>query len=244
MSNNTAFEVYKAIATFSDCYKESRPMPEGDPSGIIVHSTAADNPNLKRYVFAPEMAGENIYKNYFGGPNSDDVTPHGVIGKDKDGVVRAVQILPYNICCWGCGRGVKGSYNYSPAYIQFEMAEDGLTDENYFEQAFDVAAQYCASLMRAFPAIKIENVISHKEAGVRGYASGHGDPENWLSKFGKDMDWFRGKVSGYLENSDDPDTSDTPVKFYRVQVGAFTVRENAEKFLEKLKDAGFDGYIV
>ena len=30
---------------------------------------------------------------------------------------------------------------------------------------------------------------------------------------------------------------------YRVQVGAFAVRENAERMLEKLKAAGFDGYI-
>ncbi|MCH5205638.1 MAG: SH3 domain-containing protein [Oscillospiraceae bacterium] len=53
--------------------------------------------------------------------------------------------------------------------------------------------------MKEFPAIKLENVVSHKEAAARGYASGHGDPENWLSKFGKNMDWFRGKVRGYLD---------------------------------------------
>ena len=32
-------------------------------------------------------------------------------------------------------------------------------------------------------------------------------------------------------------------KLYRVQVGAFAVRENAEKMLQRLKDAGFEGYI-
>ncbi len=31
---------------------------------------------------------------------------------------------------------------------------------------------------------------------------------------------------------------------YRVQVGAFSVRENAENYLIKLKNAGFDGFIV
>ena len=30
---------------------------------------------------------------------------------------------------------------------------------------------------------------------------------------------------------------------YRVQVGAFAVRANAEKMLQRLKDAGFDGFI-
>ena len=32
-------------------------------------------------------------------------------------------------------------------------------------------------------------------------------------------------------------------KLYRVQVGAFAVRENAEKILQRLKDAGFEGFI-
>lgn len=32
-------------------------------------------------------------------------------------------------------------------------------------------------------------------------------------------------------------------KLYRVQVGAFAVRANAEKMLERLKKAGFEGYI-
>lgn len=32
-------------------------------------------------------------------------------------------------------------------------------------------------------------------------------------------------------------------KLYRVQVGAFANRENAEKMLQRLKDAGFDAFI-
>ena len=32
-------------------------------------------------------------------------------------------------------------------------------------------------------------------------------------------------------------------KLYRVQVGAFASRANAEKMLQRLKDAGFEGYI-
>ena len=35
----------------------------------------------------------------------------------------------------------------------------------------------------------------------------------------------------------------TTGKLYRVQVGAFAVRANAEKMLRRLKDAGFEGYI-
>ena len=181
---------FKAYATNNGAYKAARPMPKGSPAGIIIHSTGANNPNLRRYVNAPEICGENPYRNYFDRPDSD-VCPHAVIGLDKDGAVRAAKLLPWDVCCWGCGPGTKGSYNYSPAYIQIEVCEDDLTDEEYFRKAFSLAAQLCARLMKNYPTIRPENIISHKEACARGYASNHGDPDHWLARFGKNMDWFR-----------------------------------------------------
>ena len=185
---------FEAYARNNGAYKAARPMPSGSPAGIIIHSTGANNPNLKRYVNAPEICGDNPYKNYFDRSDSD-VCPHAVIGLDKSGEVRAAKLLPWNICCWGCGSGSKGSYNYSPAYIQIEIAEDGLADRAYFEEAFGLAVQLCQRLMRNYPTIKTENIISHKEACARGYASNHGDPEHWLARFGKNMDWFRAMVA-------------------------------------------------
>ena len=118
-----------------------------------------------------------------------------IIGKDKNGEVKAAKLLPWNVCCWGCGSGSKGSYNYAPAYIQIEIAEDALNDRANFEDAFGLAADLCKRLMKNYPTIKPENIISHKEACARGYASNHGDPEHWLARFGKNMDWFRGQVA-------------------------------------------------
>lgn len=40
------------------------------------------------------------------------------------------------------------------------------------------------------------------------------------------------------------DTTPSEEVLYCVQVGAFSVRENAENFLEKIKAAGFDGFIT
>ena len=185
---------FEAYAKNNLCYKAARTMPTGSPAGIIIHSTGANNPNLKRYVNAPEICGENPYRNYFDRPDSN-VCPHAVIGKDKNGEVKAAKLLPWNVCCWGCGSGSKGSYNYAPAYIQIEIAEDALNDRAYFEDAFGLAADLCKRLMKNYPTIKPENIISHKEACARGYASNHGDPEHWLARFGKNMDWFRGQVA-------------------------------------------------
>ena len=185
---------FEAYARNNGAFKAARPMPTGSPAGIIIHSTGANNPNLKRYVNAPEICGANPYRNYFDRPGSN-VCPHAVIGKDKNGEVKAAKLLPWNVCCWGCGSGSKGSYNYAPAYIQIEIAEDALNDRAYFEEAFGLAADLCKRLMKNYPTIKPGNIISHKEACARGYASNHGDPEHWLARFGKNMDWFRSLVA-------------------------------------------------
>ena len=185
---------FEAYARNNGAFKAARPMPSGSPAGIIIHSTGANNPNLKRYVNAPDICGENPYKNWFDRPDSN-VCPHAVIGKDKNGAVKAAKLLPWNVCCWGCGSGSKGSYNYAPAYIQIEIAEDALNDRAYFEEAFGLAVQLCQRLMKNYPTIKPGNIISHKEACARGYASNHGDPEHWLARFGKNMDWFRAMVA-------------------------------------------------
>ena len=186
---------FEAYARNNGAFRAARPMPFGSPAGIIIHSTGANNPNMKRYVNAPEVCGENPYKNYFDRADYD-VCPHAVIGLDKSGEVRAAKLLPWNICCWGCGSGSKGSYNYSPAYIQIEVCEDALNDRAYFEETFGLAADLCKRLMKNYPSIKPENIISHHEAHLRGYASNHADCDHWLRKFGLNMDWFRAQVSG------------------------------------------------
>ena len=214
---------FEAYARNNGAFKAARPMPHGSPAGIIIHSTGANNPNLKRYVNAPEICGDNPYKNYFDRSDSD-VCPHAVIGKDKNGEVKAAKLLPWNVCCWGCGSGSKGSYNYSPAYIQIEIAEDALNDRAYFEEAFGLAADLCQRLMKNYPTIKPGNIISHKEACARGYASNHGDPENWLARFGKNMDWFRSQVA--------------PEKQVRITAEISVGQSKAEELSRKLRQLG------
>ena len=214
---------FEAYARNNGAFKAARPMPQGSPAGIIIHSTGANNPNLKRYVNAPEICGENPYRNYFDRPDSN-VCPHAVIGKDKNGEVKAAKLLPWNVCCWGCGSGSKGSYNYSPAYIQIEIAEDALNDRAYFEEAFGLAADLCQRLMKNYPTIKSGNIISHKEACARGYASNHGDPEHWLARFGKNMDWFRSQVA--------------PEKQVRITAEISVGQSKAEELSRKLRQLG------
>ena len=134
-----------------------------------------------------------------------------------------------------------GVWNNIKREWQFEICEDGLTDKQYFEKAFEQAAQLCAELMKSYPTIKIENVISHKEAHARGYASNHGDPDHWLAKFGKDMDWFRDLVKAKVQSAaEKPGTA----KRYRVQIGAFTNNAGAKNYLAQAKAKGLNGFVI
>ncbi len=188
--------IIKAYATKNLCYIASQKMI---PKGIVVHSTAANNPRLSRYVDSPEEVGENIYGNHWNNPTPDNkmICVHAFIGYDKNGEIRVAEILPLNICCWGVDEGIKGSYNYDPAYIQFEICEDGLTDRSYYDKVFDVAAEYCAHLCKTY-GIKNSNIVGHCEAYLQGYGSNHADPEHWMKRFGETMKDFRLRVCKFL----------------------------------------------
>ena len=187
-----ALEIKQCILTKNDCYKQGKKIK---PAGIVVHSTGANNPSISRYVQPDDgILGDNKYDNDW---NRSGVSKcvHAMIGKDKNGVVRVYQTLPWDYRCWGCGSGSKGSYNDN--FIQFEICEDSLTDSTYFNKAFELAMELCAHLAKTYN-IPVKNIVSHKEAHKLGYASNHGDCDNWLAKFNKTMDWFRNGVNDIL----------------------------------------------
>ena len=225
------------------------------PIGIVVHSTGCNNEMLRRYV-QPTSAnadykeiiadlGKNVYNNhlnqeYINGVYND-ICMHAFIGKNDKGNVEIYQTLPYDYACWGCGRGSKGSYNYNPyPHIQFEICEDSLNNKAYFDKAFNAAIEYCAYLCKKL-GIKVENIVSHREASKAGYASNHSDPENWLSKYNKNMDWFRTQVKNKLKPTADVSKTKT---IYRVQVGAYENYDNAKKFLETVKKSGYKNAFI
>lgn len=190
--------IIKAYAVKNLCYIAAQKMV---PKGIVVHSTGANNPNLKRYVDAADELGVNAYGNHWNTakPGGQKVCVHAFIGYDKDKQVRVAEILPLNICCWGVGQGKKGSYNYNPPYIQFEICEDGLTDEGYYNAVFSTAAEYCALLCKTY-GLSTDNIVGHCEAYRQGYGSNHSDPEHWMKKFGETMADFRKTVCEILRN--------------------------------------------
>lgn len=191
--------IIKAHAINNLCYKTSKKMT---PLGIVVHSTGANNPMLKRYVDCPELCGINKYGNHWNQPKPGgrSVCVHAFIGYDKDGNISIAEILPLNICCWGVGNGKKGSYNYDPAYIQFEICEDDLKNEEYYRKAFGIAIEYSAFLCQKH-GFSTDNIVGHCEAYKLGYGSNHADPEHWMKNFGESMETFRRAVQNMMNDN-------------------------------------------
>lgn len=214
-------DIIKSYATKNDCYSQVKLMT---PKGIVVHSTGCNNPYLKRYVDCPSELGTNIYGNHWN-RSGLDVCVHAFIGYDKNKNVKIANILPYNYCCWGVGSGSKGSYNYNPAYIQFEMCEDDLTNKDYYNKVIETAVEYCAYLCKTYN-ISVDKIVSHKEAHKLGYGSNHGDCDHWLSMFGDTMDKFRQRVKAKLNKTA---TSSAVTSSYLVKVttSALNIRSGA-----------------
>jgi hypothetical protein len=209
----------------------------------MVHSTGANNPWLKRYV-APDdgLLGKNQYGNHWNQdkPDGRQVCVHAFIGKLADGNIATYQILPWNLRGWHCGSGSKGSGN--DTHIGFEICEDGLTDSSYFSAVYKEAVELCVYLCKQY-GLTEKDIICHSEGYKLGIASNHGDVMHWFPKHGKSMDTFRADVKSGLISLASIELP-TLKKYYRVQLGSYSVKANADAMLSKVKAAGFtDAFI-
>lgn len=199
-------EIVQYYLTENPCYKAGRKIK---PSGIVVHSTGANNPYLKRYIGPDDgILGKNQYNNHWNKSNATKCV-HAFIGKAADDTVKIYQTLPWDHRCWGVGSGKKGSHNAT--HIQFEICEDGLNNEAYYNEAFNLAKELCAFLCAEYN-INPGNIVGHYEAAAAGYGSNHADPRHWQSKFGGSMDQFRKYVKAMLGHVEGTTVATQPTK--------------------------------
>ena len=231
----------KLIFTENACYKAGRKIT---PKGIMVHSTGANNPNLRRYVGPDDgLLGVNQYNNHWNQdrPDGRQVCVHAFIGKLKDGSIATYQTLPWNHRGWHAGGDANNTH------IGFEICEDGLTDASYFNAVYKEAVELCAYLCKEYKLepMAADTIIGHYEGYQRGIASNHADPRHWFSRHGKSMDTFRTEVKKLLTANETPaggsDNTTYPEKlttgYYRVrktwadaksQLGAYRILSNAK----------------
>lgn len=190
---------YTQILKNNRCYKQGDTIT---PKGVMVHSTGANNPNLRRYVPGNDVIGYNSGGNDWNRPGTGACV-HAFVGKLSDGSVGVVQTLPWDMRGWHCGSGSKGSANNT--HISFEICEDGLQDASYFNAVYQAAVELTAELCKQYGlAPKADGVvICHSEGHARGIASNHGDVMHWFPIHGKSMDTFRADVARLMEGEDD-----------------------------------------
>lgn len=234
------YRFIKTINTECDCYKTAGKR-SGLPSGIVIHGTGCENPWLHRWVIGDGVfISHNPNLNYYGGKNNPVCTPHAAAGLTDDGEICIAQVLPYENKCWCCGSGKIGSFNVS--HIQIEVSQSISRGERYCKDVFRAVAEWCADLCVKYK-IDVDDIVSHKEACAMGYANNHGDPENWLEEYGLSMDWFRDMVRVYLDDREGK--TPTEVANWAVQVGAFSVKQNADNFAAALRETyGLKCFVV
>ena len=191
--------LHKQLLTESDCYHAGRTIT---PKGVMIHSTGANNPELRRYV-APNdgLLGEPSLRHW----NQPGISAcvHAFIGRLADGSVAAYQTLPWTMRGWHCAGGNKGSGNNT--HISFEICEDGLEDADYFQAVYRQAVELTAYLCKEYNLDPLTDgvVICHQEGYQHGIASNHGDVLHWFPNFGKSMNDFRVDVARWIEGEDE-----------------------------------------
>lgn len=211
--------VYQQMATKNKCYITGRKIT---PCGVMVHSTGANNPNLKRYVQPDDgKLGTNPYANSMNEylPGGRSVCPHAFIGKLADGTIAAYQILPWEMEGWHAG----GAAN-KLGYIGFEICEDGLNNAAYFKAVYNEAVALTAYLCEMFgfdpqgkTAQGYPTVLCHSEGNKYGIATNHADVTHWFPRFGKTMDDFRTDVARRMETIQDYTGEDEMVTYEQIK---------------------------
>lgn len=195
----------KLIFTKNDAYKAGRKIT---PKGIMVHSTGANNPDLRRYVGPDDgLLGKNSYNNHWNMPGVGACV-HAFIGKLKDGSIATYQVLPWNHRGWHAGAAANNTH------ISFEICEDGLNDPVYFGKVYQEAVELTAMLCKEYKLDPMADgvVICHSEGYKIGIASNHSDVMHWFPKHGKSMDTFRADVKALLSGNKKPEMATYTLK--------------------------------
>lgn len=231
----------ECILTESRCYNRSSKMKV---KGVLWHSTAAPNTTIRRYVQPSksdpkydelmDLIGKNAYNNDWNDPNLK-VCVHAFIGTLKDGTIASVQTLPWDLACYGCGKGSRGSCN--DGWIQFEICEDYLTSKSYFDDVYEEACELTAYLCKLYDldpmatttynGYEVPVVLCHKDANTHKMGSAHIDVTHWFKKYNKTMDDVRkdvaklmGQTSALAPSTPAPAPTPTPAPTSKIEKGS------------------------
>ena len=199
--------------------------PDHKPQYITIHNT----PDID------EAAGTNDAEQYARATfnnNMGDVVAHYYV--DETG---CWHILADDTVGWHAADGVNGPGNTKSVAIEIIMDGSG---KSWDTGAEDRGARLAAALLYKY-GLGIDRLKTHKDWYPKKYCPAYILP-HW--------DAFVSKVKAYLADIEKQNAARTPQTdgakkktFYRVQVGYYGVKANAEAMRDKLKAAGFDAII-
>lgn len=219
--------ITKQFLTNNPCYKAGKTI---SVKGIMLHSVGCSQPSATAFIKSWNNSTTNV-------------CVHGFVDANTGNVF---QTLPWKHRGWHCGGKANGTH------IGIEMCEpdcikytsganftcsDPERAKAMVERTYKSAVELFAYLCKEYYLNPLTEgvILSHSEGYKRGLASNHADPEHlWKAlKLPYTMDTFRQDVKAAMNPT-----------IYRVQVGAFTYKQNAENLLIKLNKAGFEGFIT
>ena len=196
-------------------------------SGVTIHETGNANPGAN-------AKSHDTYLHVNGGKNKE-VSYHYVVD-DKE----AYHLIPDNEVAWHAGDGGSGRGNCET--IAIEICVNPECDK---AMARENAMQLAAKILR-------EHGVSQVVDGTRDKVGGNLFQHNsWSGKNCPEIirgnglwDEFVQGVAKYLSGDSLPPSQPGMDGLYKVQVGAFSVRENAEKMKRELEGKGFRAFVV
>lgn len=183
------------------------------PKYIVIHDTG--NPN----------AGAINHWKYFGGGNRNASAHYFV---DNENII---QIIKDSDSAWHCGDG-KGKYGITNNNsLSIEICLTG-----NLEKSIANAQELAEHLMRKY-SIPSENVVRHYDASRKTC------PRSMSGSDWKRWNVFKSELAKVSPSIPKPNKSPNQEASFRVQVGAYSKRENALDMVSRLKAAGFDAII-
>ena len=195
--------------TNNDCYKanvakaDSRYVvfQERGPQGLMLHSVGCAQPSAEVLI------------NRWNAPSIDKCV-HGFVDANTGAVY---QTLPWNYRGWhgggSCNNTHLGVEMCESSYIKYTSGAtfeilDLAKAQADCKRTYDSAVQLFAMLCAKYGLDPLTQIISHKEGGKIGIASGHVDPEHYWNGLSMPytMDTFRADVANAMAEPDMPFT--------------------------------------
>lgn len=231
--------IIQSILTKNDCYKAGKTIT---PKGLMIHSVGCPQPKASVFIAswnkpASEQAGRQVCVHGFIDGNTADI----------------YQTLPWNYRGWHGGGDSNNTHIgveiCEPATIKYTggatwiETADGANTKATVLRTYAAAVELFAHLCTLYSLNPLTKgvVISHAEGYKQGIASNHGDTEHLWGKFGLTLDKFRADIKAAMTPA-----AVTPIstKLYRVQVGAFSVKQNAQNLVNELTAKGYKPFIT